>query len=144
MKNILVAIDFSDMAEAVVRAAAKLADGRSVHLYLVHVAAPEPDFVGYEAGPSHVRDDRAKTLHREHKTLQESAQWLRDAGIEITPLLVQGPTVETLLKLAEKHAVDGIVVGTHGHTAIHELFVGSVTHALLQKATCPIVVVPKN
>ena len=34
-----------------------------------------------------------------------------------------------------------LVVGTHGHRAVPGWLVGSVTHALLHKARCPIVVV---
>ncbi len=142
MKNILTAIDFSDRAQSVVKAAAELARTDGAHLWLVHVAAPDPDFVGYDAGPAHVRDDRAERLHREHKTLQESARWLRDAGIEVTPLLVQGHTVETLNKLADKHKADAIVVGSHGHSTLHKWVVGSVTESLLKSATRPILVVP--
>ena len=144
MKNILTAIDFSNMAQAVVRTAADLARNESAHLWLIHVAAPNPDFVGYETGPAHVREDRAKTLHREHKTLQESAQWLRDAGIEVTPLLVQGTTAETLLHLAKQHEADAIVIGSHGHGTIRKWIVGSVTQAILKDAPCPIVVVPRE
>ncbi len=143
MKNILTAIDFSDQAQGVVKAAAEFARGDGAHLWLVHVAAPDPDFVGYDTGPSHVRDDRAKRLHREHKTLQESAQWLRDAGIEVTPLLVQGHTAETLNKLADKHEVDVIVVGSHGHSTLQKWIVGSVTEELLKTANRPVVVIPK-
>lgn len=144
MKNILTAIDFSEQAQAVVKAAAELAQSDDAHLWLVHVAAPDPDFVGYEAGPTHVRDDRAKKLHREHKTLQESAQWLRDAGIEVTPLLVQGHTTETLNKLADQHNVDAIVVGSHGHSTLQKWIVGSVTQELLKTATRPIMIIPKR
>ena len=142
MKNILTAIDFSDMAERVVKAAAQLAQDKNSHLWLIHVAAPDPSFVGYEAGPDHVRDNRAKTLHREHRTLQESAQWLRDAGLEVTPLLVQGPTAETLLDQARRHEADVIVVGSHGHSALHDLVAGNVTQAILRQTTCPVLVVP--
>ena len=144
MKNILTAIDFSEQAQEVVKAAAELARSDDAHLWLVHVAAPDPDFVGYEAGPTHVRDDRAKKFHREHKTLQESAQWLRDAGIEVTPLLVQGHTAETLNKLADQHKVDAIVVGSHGHSTLQKWIVGSVTQELLKTASRPILVIPKS
>ena len=91
-----------------------------------------------------MRDNRAKKLHREHKTLQESAQWLRDAGIEVTPLLVQGHTAETLNKLAEKHQADVIVVGSHGHSTLQKWIVGSVTEEILKTAERPIVVIPKK
>jgi len=50
MQNILVAIDFSPISQTVLDAAAKLARSLGSKLWVLHVAAPEPDFVGYDPG----------------------------------------------------------------------------------------------
>ncbi|MBI4621943.1 MAG: universal stress protein [Verrucomicrobia bacterium] len=44
---------------------------------------------------------------------------------------------------AEKNAADFIVMGSHGHTALYDLVVGSTTHGVLRRATCPVVIVPR-
>ena len=59
MKNIVAAIDFSERSEAVLRIASDHARAFEAHLWLVHVAAPEPGFVGYDGGPQSVRDNVA-------------------------------------------------------------------------------------
>jgi nucleotide-binding universal stress UspA family protein len=33
-------------------------------------------------------------------------------------------------------------MGSHGHTALYDLLVGSTTHQVLRKAKCPVVIVP--
>ncbi|NOR45584.1 MAG: universal stress protein, partial [Candidatus Delongbacteria bacterium] len=55
MKNILAPIDFSDVSEKVIFEAAEFAKAFSCKLWLLHVAAPEPDFVGYTVGPKEER-----------------------------------------------------------------------------------------
>jgi nucleotide-binding universal stress UspA family protein len=140
--NILVAVDFSEPTQNVVAKAAELVKAVSGKLWLLHVADPDPDFIGYEPGPQSVRDAVAKHFHAEHRQIQEIADGLRESGLEVTPLLIQGRTAETILKEAEKLGVDMIVVGSHGQSALHDLFVGSVSKGVLHDATCPVLVVP--
>ena len=77
MKTILALVDFSDVTEAVVKAAGELAGTFKAVLYLLHVAAPDPDFVGYEAGPQTVRDNAAKHFREEHRSLHDLEEGLK-------------------------------------------------------------------
>lgn len=105
-------------------------------------AAPEPDFVGYDAGSPAVRDQVAHEHREEHRQLQAHAQALRDLGVDCTALLIQGPTVETILREAQRLDADLIVMATHGHGAVFDLVVGSVSHDVLRQARVPLVMVP--
>lgn len=142
MKTILVPIDFSDCAGEVVRAAASLAKAFGSEIILLHVAAPEPEFIGYEPGPQTVRDSVAKELHEEHEKLRAIEDELKKQGLVVTALLIQGYPVDKILEEMSKNAADIIVMGSHGHGALHNLLVGSVTEGVMRKATCPIHVVP--
>jgi nucleotide-binding universal stress UspA family protein len=142
VQNILVPIDFSDVSKDMLEQAAALARAFPASLTLVHVAAPDPDFVGYDVGPKHVREYRADELRGEHRELQAAAEALREQGIEARALLIQGPTVEMVLKEAKKLAADAIVIGSHGHGAVHRLLLGSVSEGVLRGAECPVLVVP--
>ena len=62
MKNILVPIDLSPITDITVEFAARFAKGFGSKIWLVHVAAPDPDFVGFGTGPKYVRDQRADEL----------------------------------------------------------------------------------
>jgi nucleotide-binding universal stress UspA family protein len=142
LNNILAAIDFSDVTLKVVDKAAKIAGCCGGKLWLIHVAAPDPDFVGYGTGPQHERDWRAKTLREEHRYIQDTALQLEQSGINVTPLLVQGATVETILDQAHKLNADMIVIGSHGHSAWYKNLVGSVSEAIIRQAWCPVLIVP--
>ena len=142
MKQILVAVDFSEHSEAVVQEAAELARGTGAGLTLLHVAAPDPEFVGLGAGPQTVRDSRAHTLDLERRELQRMAESLTKGGLSARALLFAGATVEKILSEAERIAADLIVVGSHGRGPLGNAFIGSVSRGVLHGSACPVVVVP--
>jgi len=111
-------------------------------VWLIHVVQPEPDFIGYEVGPITERKFIAKRFREKHILLQEKAEELKKEGVKITPLLVQGPTIETILNQAEKLDVDIIVAGSHGHGAMFRILVGSISEGLLHNSTKPLLIVP--
>ena len=139
--NAIVAMDFSAVSEQQLAVVGRLTH-ENRHIYLLHVAEPNPDFVGFDTGPDVVRDQMAKQFHREHEQIQDMAQRLRDAGLDATGLLVQGPTVDTILGQAEKLEADLIIVGSHGHGAVFDMLVGSISAEVIRRSTVPVLVVP--
>jgi nucleotide-binding universal stress UspA family protein len=142
--KILVGIDLSESTEKVVTKAEEIAKALSAKLWLLHIAEPEPAFVGYEPGPQSVRDSVSKEFHDEHRQIQKLADRMRKVGLDSNALLIQGPTVETFLKEASKLGVDMIIVGSHGRGAMYQLLVGSVSEGILHGSKCPILVVPTH
>jgi nucleotide-binding universal stress UspA family protein len=140
--SILVPVDFSAISERVCRVAAEAAKARGTKIWLIHVAEPEPEFVGYEPGPDVVRDQVASELRNEHRQLQELADRTAALGVEVTPLLIQGSTVETILEQADHHAVEMIVMATHGRGLMYQMLVGSVSEGVLHRTKVPILLVP--
>src|SRR5512132_4132229 len=119
--RLLVPLDLSSATERVLAAATAVARGTGASVWLLHVAEPDPVFVGYEAGSAAVRDQVAHEYRDEHRRLQEHAKVLRDVGIEATPLLIRGPTADTILGEAAKLEADLIVMATHGHGAVFDI-----------------------
>lgn len=142
MKNILVPVDLSPITPRTVQQAEVLARALGAKLWLVHVAAPDPDFVGFDAGPSYVRDHRAEELKKEHAAIQELAAVLRTKGVEAEGLLVQGPTSATIIDEVARLGADLIVMGSHGHGALYKTFMGSVSQQVLGDSSVPVMIVP--
>lgn len=140
--KLLVAVDFSDQTDLILRVVRRLAKSLDATVWVVHAAEPEPDFVGYDAGPEVVRGQVAKELREEHRHLQQYTDQLRDAGVEAKAILVRGPTVEALLAMAEKQGADLIVVGSHGRGMVAEMMLGSVSQGLIRAGRWPVTVVP--
>ncbi len=139
--NILAALDFSETTPEVLRHAQRLASSLDSHLWLAHVEAPDPDFVGYEAGPQSVRDQVSREIHSDHQKLQDLADACREGGLEATALLLQGPTAQTLVDKASQLEADYLVVGSHGRSGLRKLLMGSVSEAILRDASCPVIVI---
>lgn len=142
MKKILVPVDFSNVTERVVEAAAELAGALHAELVLLHVAQPEPEFIGYEPGPASVRQAAARHMKDEHRQAHELDQRLEKRGLKVTSLVVQGYVVEKILKEVERLGIDLVVMGSHGHGALRHLLVGSVAEGVLRKSPCPVLIVP--
>lgn len=142
--NILVGIDLSDCTETIVKKAQEFAKVLSAKVWLLHVAEPEPDFVGFDVGPQYERDALSERFHQEHSKIQVLANDMRKDGLDVTALLVRGTTVEKILSEASKLDADIIIVGSHGRGAMHRLLVGSVSEGVLRHAECPVLVIPTH
>jgi nucleotide-binding universal stress UspA family protein len=140
--RLLVPLDLSTATERVLQATRAVARDTGAGVWLLHVAAPDPAFVGYDVGSEAVRDQVAHQYREEHRLLQTHAQALRDAGIDATALLIRGPSAETILREAARLEADLIIMATHGRGAVFDLLVGSVSHAVLRDSRIPVLMVP--
>ena len=142
MKTILVPIDFSDATTPVIDTAKHFATAFGSRLVLLHVTEPEPDFVGFEPGPLAVRQTVARDIKAEHQKLDALK-----ASVNLPDVLalhIQGPAIDKILHEAAEQQAGMIVIGSHGHGALYELLVGSVTAGVLKAAPCPVLVVRRS
>lgn len=142
--NLLVALDLSESSATVVEQAKALTTASAGKIWLLHVADPDPDFIGYEVGPQYIRDAAAQRFHKEHHQIQAWSEQLRASGLDCVARLVQGPTVDTILHEAKRLGANVIVVGSHGKGAVRRLLVGSTSEALLRHSTIPVLIVPTH
>lgn len=142
LKNIMVAVDFNDSIGELMVYAESLAQKFGSKIWVLHVADPEPDFVGYEPGPQYIRDIKAEEYREEHHSLQEVCKNFISGEIQSEALLIQGSTVETVMDEARKLKIDLLIVGTHKHSFLHNLLQESVSMELLKKAEIPMLTIP--
>ncbi|HFA48212.1 MAG TPA: universal stress protein [Bacteroidetes bacterium] len=142
MKNIFVAFDLEEKSKLLLSHAKQLAEKFGSKIWVVHIAAPNPDFVGFDIGPQYIRDTRADELRAEHRYLQEMAAGLEAEGIAAEALLIQGPTVEMILEEAQKLNADLIVAGLHDRGFLHKALFGDTVKQLLKKSKTPLLIVP--
>lgn len=66
-----------------------------------------------------------------------------NAGMHATGLAVADTlsVADTLVRLAAERAARAVVVGAHSHSRLSELFLGSTSQGVLDKAPCPVIVV---
>lgn len=142
MKTILAPVDFSDVSEAVIEAAQLLAE--AVHGRIVVVSIVQPPILTSDLAP--MTEDVGEIMALREKTagrqLDRLATRLRKPKLPIDTVQLTGFPAPLILEQAEKESADYIVMGSHGHTALYDLIVGSTTHQVLKKAPCPVMIVP--
>ncbi|MDX1761149.1 MAG: universal stress protein [Christiangramia sp.] len=141
-KNIMVAVDFNDSIGELMVYADSIAQKFESKVWVLHVAEPEPDFVGYEPGPQYIRDIKANEYREEHRNLQEICKNFLSEEVNADALLIQGSTVETVLAEAQKLNIDLLIVGTHKHSFLHNLLQESVSRELIKQSDIPIMAIP--
>src|SRR6266849_3948441 len=150
MKSILVPIDFSDATPRVLDQAKKVAQAFRVEIHLVHVneivPAVPPTTFGYgvagmpELMPmstSPVLDpapDPAVVNESQKVKLNDWQKEIGQAGLNVTLHEPTGAVVEEILREADAVKPDLIVMGRHGHGAMYNLLVGSVTEGVLKRS----------
>ncbi len=142
MKNILVPVDFSEATVGMLDTVIELASAFDAKVWILHVAEPEPTFIGYDVGPDYIDEAQAHLIYDNQQAVQVMSQSLHAKGIKANSLLIQGVTIDTILKEADKLKADLIVLSPHKHEAIYQALVGSVSEGVLRKATCPVLLIP--
>jgi nucleotide-binding universal stress UspA family protein len=74
--------------------------------------------------------------------LEKAAQMVKMAGVVYTTRTIWGSPGKVLYDLAKSKEFDLIIMGSHGHSEIAGMFLGSVTHKVLNTIHCPVMVVP--
>ncbi|MEN8158752.1 MAG: universal stress protein [Myxococcota bacterium] len=136
-KRILVATDFSDQAAKALEAALGLAERQKAEVHLVHaleVALPlfEPyavvvpaDWVG-----------EARKLAQEK--LGEAHAAVTARRLTGTTHLGDVPAAHAIADRAREIGADLVVIGTHGHTGLKHVLLGSVAERTVEYAPCSV------
>lgn len=149
--RILVAIDLKPGTERLLDEARRFAVGLNAVVDILHVAEPDPDFVGYLKRPvpdsisqeDMIRGSHAEALSLEHRQAQAFAEALRTNGVRVDhALTVPGPTLQTILSHVRKFRSDLLVLGSHYHGALYRLWYGDTAADATARAPCALLVVP--
>jgi len=133
--RILIAVDGSPYSEPAVSAAVEIATKFNGQVFVLHVREHDRGRAG--AFPMETPQDALELVSDTVKTL-------RAAGVTATGEVhgeVAGYAAKDIVDTAKKQAADLIVMGSRGLSDIAGLFVGSVTHKVLQLAHIPVLVV---
>jgi nucleotide-binding universal stress UspA family protein len=141
-EKILVPLDGSARAEAILPTVESLALEFDSRLVLVHVIDPGSNLMS----PHGSHPDVSIELSRQKK--EEMVGYLagkkgefREKGVETETVLAQGPVVETIIHTAVEHDVDLIAMASHGRTGLQRVFYGSVAAGVLQSVDRPLLLV---
>ncbi|MBT3201971.1 MAG: universal stress protein [Phycisphaerales bacterium] len=146
-KTILVPIDYSDVTDALLEEARRLALAFDATLHLVHAALAEPAFYSpYEVGmgTAYLREDKPEIMRTAASHLAATAEACRADLPVVTTALLDGHPARGIMEEARRVRPMMIVLGSHGHGALYHLLAGSVCQYVIKHAECPITIVPSR
>ncbi|NNL65408.1 MAG: universal stress protein [Myxococcales bacterium] len=138
--RILVPLDFSDQATVILEWAVHLAEEHKSQLILMHAYHLPVEFQQME-GAYLPTEFWTQVKTEAQKTLEGHAAGIREKGIEVDVVVTEGYPATAIEDEASARKADLIVIGTHGHTGLKHLLLGSVAERVVQKAPCPVLTV---
>lgn len=156
--HILVPTDFSVQAKAALDVALREAEVHQASLTLVHVLQhhPHTEVTYIQGNPENQRGlveefGSLQTLGRQEPVVlrrdyvDETLTHLR----ELVPQsftnnwdveVASGDPADAIIRVAQAHEVDLIVMGTHGRTGLSHVLLGSVAEKVVRHASCAVLV----
>jgi nucleotide-binding universal stress UspA family protein len=134
--RILVPIDFSASSYAAAEYASALAMGSGGELVFTHVAVPTADFAASPDSPEGRPYSLASQVDPGAPVLDHITPSL--PNVPYTHVLRHGDPAEQILDLARSERIDLIVIGTHGHTPLARILLGSVAESVVRNSPCPV------
>lgn len=140
-EKILVPLDGSPRAEAIMPHVEELAQKFGSTVVLTRVVSPLPiladpqDTLESELSALRVREEEARQY------LSGRVGELRGKGIDAASYVMYGGVVEAILRLAELEEITLIAIASHGRGGLGNMLVGSVAAGLMHRAPYPMLVI---
>ncbi|WP_276257261.1 universal stress protein [Haloglomus litoreum] len=77
---------------------------------------------------------------RANEAIDEAVAGLDD-GLDIDRVVQEGTPTSGILDYVDEHAVDVVVLATHGRTGLDHYLIGSVTEEIVRKSPAPVLTV---
>lgn len=140
MRSILVATDGSPSAEEATRVAIDLAARLDAELIAVCV---EEFSLPYYDGYAFVDSEKMRSaeIERVDAVLAAIDDAANRRGVRCAQVHLIGPPAEEICNEARSSHAEMIVIGAHGWGAINRFLHGSVSTEVVQRASCPVLVV---
>jgi nucleotide-binding universal stress UspA family protein len=141
-KRILVPLDGSPRAEAILPHAEELAACLDAKVVLLRVFEPDFSLVDpYGHPPEFYEALREKWQDEVKSYLEAIRETLSRKGLRVRALIEGGPVVSTIIKVAERESSDLIAMASHGRTGPARVFYGSVAAGVLRQVDRPLLLV---
>jgi nucleotide-binding universal stress UspA family protein len=137
---ILVPLDFSEHASAVLDWAAYLAQQHGSRVVLFHAYHLPVEFQQLEG--AYLPPDFWTNVKAEaEETLENYAADLRQKGVAVESVVAEGYAATAIIDEVGNQDADLIVIGTHGLSGLKHLLLGSIAERVVQKAPCAVLTV---
>ena len=145
--RVLLAMDFSKDAKGAAGFLSRLRIPRASRVTLLHVEEHADSVLDRISGMGRIDLSQAvEQAMRERKQrtvvmLERMGQRVRQLGLAVDQVFASGSPAEEILRAAERHRADLIVMGSKGLTGLDRYLLGSVSRKVARHAPCSVLVV---
>ena len=140
INNILLPFDGSEYSLNAARYALDLAKMTDAHVNIIYCDEWQMNFT--EVPESLIEQIKLNRVEEAKVLLKGAIGIFENQGVKYTVETITGSAGEVLTRRAKSKNYDLVIMGSHGHSDIAGLFLGSVTHKVLNKIYCPVLIVP--
>jgi nucleotide-binding universal stress UspA family protein len=137
-RKILVANDGSEGAKKALKVAIDLAREYGAELHSISVEERLPH---YAATVGEVVEAKKEAAEYFRLLTIQAGRAATEAGVRLTPHVLPGHEVETIVTFAKDHSFDLLVIGFMGHSRIFGRIWGSTSQNLAKLAPCSVLIV---
>ena len=142
-KKILVPLDGSPLAEAVLPHAEALAKSEHAEIIILRVPnAPISEFLSRDPMIAEMIHTDMEKESEEY--VREKVAMLEKDNIKVTGITKDGLVPDTILAVADETHADIIAMSTHGRTGISRWLMGSVADKIIHHAHIPVMLIHPN
>ena len=140
--TILVPLDGSKRAEAILPHVEELAQRYDARVIFLQVVESIPIIVGPEGALVALRQEELERWTKQAESYLAALQGeFRKKGIEAQTRVAYGPVVEAIINAAEREDADLIAIASHGRSGLSQVFYGSVAAGVLHRVGRPLLLV---
>ncbi len=140
-KKILLTTDFSEISARAVIHAISIVKKYKSKLYILHVLEPILSPAEYSWAGIQIDDIEANRQEYAEKKLMEWCETHLPEDIATRLLIRKGTAIFEILSAIKEHEIDLVVVATHGHSGLSQVFFGSTTEKILKRSPVPVLAV---
>jgi nucleotide-binding universal stress UspA family protein len=140
-KRILLPLDGSRLAETALSHAMALAEGHHAELILLNVVPSGDALLTTDGHPLYVDEQLEIRRARASEYLDGVRHRLGGRPATIHIAVEMGPPAEAILDYAGAHAIDLIIMATHGRSGLRRWMLGSVAQKVLDVSEIPVLLV---
>ncbi|MFY7999818.1 MAG: universal stress protein [Candidatus Kapaibacteriota bacterium] len=134
--KILVPIDFSRCSDYALEYAKSLVKPLQGSLHLLHVLEPPVAF--NEWGYNFAQSEATSSSQHAESAMKKTVDALAQQGFHVTAEIATGTPYYAIVSYAEEHAIDLLVISTHGRHGVERLLMGSTTERVIRTVHCPV------
>ena len=141
-KRVLVPVDGSEQAHEACAFVTQEFSG--AEMVLLHVINPaEAGYSAQASLPSFSEEwyEQAKSQAQDLFDEIEVEAKAEGEDLSVTRAIEVGKPVRTVVEYAEENEVDQVVMGSHGHSGVTRILLGSVAEAVVRRSPVPVTVV---